>query len=67
MATPGPDSEIRSEGEELGNDARQAFGASREGRDRTLEALRRLEAALAMASMISWTSMQPTSGIERGL
>lgn len=51
MTRPGPDSEIRSEGEELGNDARQAFSASREGRDRTLEALRRLEAALAMASI----------------
>lgn len=36
--------------EELGNEAREAFSASREDRDRTLEALRNLESALAMAS-----------------
>lgn len=36
--------------EELGNETREAFSASREDRDRTLEALRNLETALAMAS-----------------
>lgn len=36
--------------EELGNEAREAFSASRDDRDRTLEALRNLESALAMAS-----------------
>lgn len=36
--------------EELGNETREAFSASREDRDRTLEALRNLESALAMAS-----------------
>jgi hypothetical protein len=36
--------------EELGNEAREAFSASREERDRTLDALRNLESALAMAS-----------------
>ncbi len=36
--------------EELGNEAREAFTASREDRDRTLDALRDLESALATAS-----------------
>lgn len=36
--------------EELGSEAREAFSASREDRDRTLEAVRNLESALAMAS-----------------
>lgn len=36
--------------EDLGREKQQAFSASREDRDRTLEALRNLESALAMAS-----------------
>lgn len=36
--------------EELGRNKQDAFSASREDRDRTLDALRQLESALAMAS-----------------